>query len=210
MGEKLDVLHDHYKDTFSLIREWEKVRDLLFMAIIGVLAVLFLEIQFPKGLLDAVEPLTGPKLSALPWSVVVSATWAVLAAIAMRYCQAAIHVERQYEYLHVVEDRLSAAFGDAAVFCREGRHYLTAYPPFSRWAYVFYAWAFPIAVMAVCAVLLRIEGHEGSLAPGHLWFDRAAAAATALSLGLYRFAPPVLRYLGWGGRGEAAETEGQP
>ncbi len=37
MTEKhLEVLHDHYKETFSQIREREKLRDQLLLALIGL------------------------------------------------------------------------------------------------------------------------------------------------------------------------------
>ena len=44
---RLEVLHDHYKESFSYIRERERERDRLFLILIALFALLALEIQYP-------------------------------------------------------------------------------------------------------------------------------------------------------------------
>ena len=48
--DNVDILHDHYKESFSHIRDREKQRDRLFLFLIGVLGLLFLEVQYPANL----------------------------------------------------------------------------------------------------------------------------------------------------------------
>ncbi len=51
MEQHLDVLHNHYTESFAYIREWEKQRDRLFLVLIGLFALLFFEVQYPFLLL---------------------------------------------------------------------------------------------------------------------------------------------------------------
>jgi hypothetical protein len=103
----LEVLHDHYKESFSYIRERERERDRLFLILIALFALLALQIQYPINFRGALSSITflGIELDAgsLPLPAFLTATWVVTLAITLRYCQASINVERQYEYLHKLE-----------------------------------------------------------------------------------------------------------
>ena len=125
---RLDVLHDHYKESFSHIREREKQRDRLFLVLIGLFALLSLQILYPTDFGGALGPLkvSGAEvdIGALPLPALLSASWVFTFAIALRYCQVSINVERQYPYLHALEDKISAAIGDPDLYRREGGEYL--------------------------------------------------------------------------------------
>ena len=47
--KQLDILHDHYKETFARMREVEAKRDRLFLGVIGLFALLSLEIGYPAA-----------------------------------------------------------------------------------------------------------------------------------------------------------------
>src|SRR5215210_6052030 len=53
----IEVLHDHYKESFSYIRERERERDRLFLILIALFALLALEIQYPINFRSAVGTL---------------------------------------------------------------------------------------------------------------------------------------------------------
>lgn len=53
-----EVLHDHYEESFSYIREREKERDRLFLILIALISLLALEIQYPINFRGAVGTLT--------------------------------------------------------------------------------------------------------------------------------------------------------
>jgi hypothetical protein len=69
-NEKLQLLHDHYKETFALIRDRERQRDRLFLVIIGLYGALAFAVIFTVGFgaaLKAVEIARAKvDLSALP------------------------------------------------------------------------------------------------------------------------------------------------
>ena len=70
-------------------------------------------------------------------AALLSATWVFALAVALRYCQGSITIERQYDYLQKLEDELSPEFG-GTLYRREGREYHDRYPAFSSLAWRFY------------------------------------------------------------------------
>jgi len=119
---KLEILHDHYKESFSYIREREEKRDRLFVFVIAVIGVLFLEIQYSdvfSNILGGVKlEFVELNISIMPISVFLSVTWTYLFVILLRYCQCSILVERQYNYLSYLEGKISKFFGDQNIYCR--------------------------------------------------------------------------------------------
>lgn len=106
--EKLALLHDHYKESFALIRERETQRDRLFLWLLVIFAVLVIEIQYPAnfhGVLGHVNVAGNDiDLQRLPLALLLNVSWMFTAAFVLKYCQVAKAVERQYTYLHLLED----------------------------------------------------------------------------------------------------------
>ena len=158
---RLEVLHDHYKESFSYIRERERERDRLFLILIALFALLALEIQYPINFKGAVGTLSflGIELNvdALPLPAFLTATWVTVLVITLRYCQASTNVERQYKYLHTLEEKISAELKDDVLYRREGRAYTSGYPLFSWWAYRFYVVVLPVIAMIATVVMIYQE-----------------------------------------------------
>jgi hypothetical protein len=191
---RLDVLHDHYKETFSYIREREKQRDRLFLVLIGLFALLVLEIQYPAGFGDALGKVkildAEVDLSVLPLPGLLGVSWVLTFAIALRYCQAAINADRQYGYLHGLEDKISAELGDDALYRREGRSYLEEYPLFQDWAWICYVFLFPAIAALGTLALIVVEVTRLPYPLLSKALDGALAAAVILTFYLYRWHPP--------------------
>lgn len=188
--QRLDMLHDHYKESFSYIRERERQRDRLFLILIGLFALLFFETQYPRGFGGALGPVavSGAEvdLGALPLPALLSASWALTLAIVLRYCQVAINVERQYSYLHALEEKISRELGDEEVYRREGKAYAQDYPLFSDWAWVSYVFLFPVAALLATAVLQVYEWSGLAYPIAYKLFDSVMALGIAVSFYLYR------------------------
>ena len=187
----VEVLHDHYKDSFFHIREREKQRDRLFMILITILGFLFFAVRYPDSLRAIIGTIStsGAKLSLaeLPIAAILSATWTFLLATTLRYCQSSINVERQYSYLHALELRISSALGDPDAYRREGRAYLHDYPAFSGWAWLFYTGIFPAIVIAATALLTYTELTQLQVPTYHKWYDAIVGGmGIVLSMILYR------------------------
>ena len=161
---KLEVLHDHYKESFLHIREREKQRNRLFLFVIALIGVLFLEIQYSdvfSNILGNIKlEFVELNISIMPISIFLSVTWTYLFVIVLKYCQSSILIERQYEYLYHLEDKISQLFSDQSVYCREGRAYLDKYPLFSDLVWIFYILLFPIIVILSVGLTIYLEGYK--------------------------------------------------
>jgi len=192
-NKSLDVLHDHYKESFSYIREREKNRDRNFIIVIVIIGILFLQIQYPVNFQGALGKLSVQKmeihLDALPLAAILSITWTLLLVFTLRYCQSTINIERQCKYLHKLEEKISTILGDDEIYCREGKAYLNNYPLFSNWVWFFYTILFPIIVIAAISTLMSFELGTLQYPTYHKVYDVTLSAGVAVSFILYRFVP---------------------
>jgi|SRR5215211_5672213 len=192
-SSRLEVLHDHYKESFSYIRERERERDRLFLILIALFALLALEIQYPINFRGAVGTLTflGIELNvdALPLPAFLTATWVTVLVLTLRYCQASTNVERQYKYLHTLEDKISAELKDDELYRREGRAYKTEYPLFSWWAWRFYVVVLPTIAIIATAVLIYQEWTRLDYPLLGKIIDLVSASGVLVSFALYRIVP---------------------
>lgn len=158
--KQLDILHDHYKETFARIRDAEASRDRLFLVLIGLFALLSLEIGYPAalgGTLGTLNIAGGElNLQALPLPALLNITWVLTLAIGLRYCQTSILINRQYPYLHLLEETISAAVGGDDLYQREGKVYLRGYPLMLNVAWFVYGILFPAIVMIASALLVWV------------------------------------------------------
>ena len=192
-NDTLGILHDHYKDTYSVIAARERLRDKLFLWVIVVFAVLGFEIQYPVNVHGTLGTLSlggnNINLNSVPLAVLLAASWGFLAALVLKYCQTTKAVERSYPYLHLLEDEISIALGDVSLYRREGRAYLSNYPRLLEWAWRFYTIVFPVAMILAVIYLYGAEVaflHRHILA---LVFDGVFAASIVVIVCVYRFLP---------------------
>lgn len=192
-ADKLSLLHDHYKETFTLIRERETQRDRLFLWLLVIFALLVIEIQYPanfNGVLGHVNVAgNNIDLQQLPLARLLNVSWVFTAAFVLKYCQVAKAVERQYTYLHLLEDRISDGLGDTDLYRREGRAYREQYPHLLNWAWVYYTILFPAALAIAVVYLLVVEcvSLQGSVFSKV--FDVVFGVSILASLALYRIRP---------------------
>jgi hypothetical protein len=197
---KLTLLHEHYNQTFSLIREREKQRDNLFLVMVALFGVLFLAVQYPANFQALFSEVSTPgaklDLRAIPFAAIMSVTWTIALLFSIRYCQVSIHIERQYRYLYTIEEKLSECFGGTELFQREGRAYKQDYLLFSKWVRFFYISLLPlIVIVAICALLFVEWSVSATLLPiYHQVYDTIVASAILVSFLLYRVAPQVSKY----------------
>jgi hypothetical protein len=111
--------------------------------------------------------------------------------ITLRYCQASINVERQYKYLHKLEDKISAELGDDMLYRREGRAYKSEDSPFRWWVRRFYVVVLPvIAIIATGALIYNEWAKLEYPLLGNI-FDLVSASGVAASFVLSRIVPLV-------------------
>ena len=131
---RFTALHAHYNDTFANIKESIRLRGKLTALILLVLVFLALYTFWPS---DAITAFSEISTQRLGFSVDVdvgflgSIIWFALLGIVVRYTQVVVYIERQYKYIHKVEEELHEHFGNGIAFTREGKSYLKDYPKFS-------------------------------------------------------------------------------
>lgn len=184
--DKLTILHDHYRDTCAVMRAQRKARDRYFYFVIALLSVALFDLSAPEKFSETVADVLRAKLdvsTAPDLSYVRSILWFLLLGLTVRYCQAALNVERQYTYVHNLEAKLSTHFDGA--FTREGAAYLADYPWFLSWAHCLYTFTFPLLLCAI-AIIWTYRLIPGSIPwPLAVWFDVTVTVAILISIGLY-------------------------
>lgn len=152
-SERLQALLDHYKDSFKYLSGYLKTRERLFLVVLIVIVGMFLDITAVVDSSSIVSQLAektiGLKVTLAP-KIVASMFWFVLLSTVVRYFQTTILVERQYPYIHQLENEICRIAGDS--FHREGRAYLENYPFFSKWTWSLYTIIFP-AVLSLAVIV---------------------------------------------------------
>jgi len=182
---KLEVLNSHYDETVSNIRAALRQRDRLFVLLLVIVTVMLLQAIAPEEAGAALSEMVGARLGVDPIdvSVISSVLWFSALAAVVRYFQAVVYAERQYEYIHRLEEVLSSYLDDKA-FTREGRAYLDGYPLFSKWTWVLYTIAFPGLLVAVLGGKLIAEMCGASFGL-QIAFDSLAFVLITISTALY-------------------------
>jgi hypothetical protein len=207
--QSIEVLHDHYKDTCSLASAYRSSRDRHFYLILAVLAVILFDLYAPKDfsrilaetIQKQLDTSVAPDLRYLR-----SILWFVLLGVTLRYCQVALLLERQYIYLHGLEELLARSF-EAPAFTREGKAYLSSYSVFSTWSHHLYTLIFPLWLAALVIYRTARELPCCVRWAGLDWFDLIVAAALCITIVLYLFAFHRWKPKWYRGRDASASAE---
>ena len=158
--KKFEILNDHYKDTFSHFVSYRKQRDRLFLYLLLVFAIMFLQVVDPDEFDGFISKLISEKMGAnivLDASFIRCLVWFFLWSLVLKYFQTVVLIERQYSYLHKLEKEISSYFSSGVPFTREGKSYLGNYPKLSDWADILYVWVFPALLLFFSLVKIVIE-----------------------------------------------------
>lgn len=143
--DKVELLYDHYKETFSRIKEILNDRNHFFVMVFIVIAIQFLFATSSDTISSVIISFIQEKYKidiSAQMSIIQSLLWLILLYFTMRYYQINVYVERQYNYIHSLEKDIAR---EAAVkFDREGGDYLSNYPKMNSFMDILYKWVFPI------------------------------------------------------------------
>lgn len=197
---KLQVLHDHHRDSFSRIRKRETLRDRLFLVLVGLFALLTIQIQYPVDFNNTVETINpfGVEINvdSLPFAAFLSATWIFTAATALRYLTTSTNIERQYDYLHKLEKKISPEFG-GDIYRRESREYESQYPALQWIAWRSYTVLFPVIAALATAFLLQEELRNLDYFTLNKILDSVIGIYLVILVLTYVFAPPFRAFGSW-------------
>ncbi len=153
---KLNILHDHYKDTFNQIRNYIVSRDRLLILILLVSAIMLFQIFSPKESGLMIAQFVSKKIgldSPFDPSFLGSIIWFSMLGLIIKYFQVVGLIEKQFDYIHLIEENIAKSYGNNhKLFTREGLHYLDDYPLFSDWTSFLYTKVFPI-ILSITIIL---------------------------------------------------------
>jgi len=157
--EILDVLYDHYKETFGLSKEAQVRRNKNFIILCILEAFSFLLLIRPeqafKLILEGINNELGMTLQ-LSNTIIQTLLWILIAYVMIRYIQDMLYVERQYIYLGKLEEKISSIIG-GNIFTRESDNYLEQFPMVLNFIDLFYKMLMPIFFTSINIVRIRKE-----------------------------------------------------
>lgn len=154
MEKELEIYYDHYKDTFSHLSKYLSKRDKYFKYAIALLALLFFNSFLPSDFEKISQIILEKKIGIKEISnlkLIDSLLLFGLLSVTIKYFQANLLIERQYNYLHHVEKKLSSKLDNFNIF-REGKAYLSNYPIFGSIVHRIYTIGFPILLIILVFV----------------------------------------------------------
>lgn len=165
LGEaEFNNLCSHYKDTCDIHLASIKQRDTLFYALLVILAFFSLQVTSADLVNGALSSYINKEFGIIvdkSSNFFGTLLWFLLFGASSKYYQIVIQIERQYEYIHHLENLLNKQYAGSQAFTREGKAYLKKYPLFSSWVWFLYTIAFPLIILL--SITLRIKGELAKL-----------------------------------------------
>lgn len=157
--ERFKALTEHYKDTFTHVQGYLKQRDWYFAATLIVLVLMLFQLAAPASSERVISAVIGKQIGTetqVDTTFTGTVIWLLMLAAVFRYFQLVVLINRQYMYVHALEERLAAEYG-GTVFTREGKWYLDRYPGFSNWAHFIYRGVFPTVIVLVATAKIYTD-----------------------------------------------------
>lgn len=156
--DKIELLYDHYKETFLLIQENIKQRNKFFIIVFFTMLLHFLFASSPESIaaifINIIQAHYEIDIS-IQNSIIQSALWLVLLYSTMRYYQTTVYIEKQYKYISSIESNIECY--SQITFNRESGNYLLDYPKMNDFIDILYKWIFPIIY---CGIISYKIGNE--------------------------------------------------
>ena len=153
-------LCSHYKDTYEIHLASVKQRDMLFYALLVMLALFSLQFTSSELVNNALCGLVKKQLDMTidnRSNLFSTLLWFLLFGLSSKYYQIVIQIDRQYNYIHYLEEIINTKYAGTRAFTREGKSYLEKYPLFSNWICLLYTLAFPIIVLLCIVIRIYFE-----------------------------------------------------
>ena len=154
--DKPDLLYDHYKETYSIIKDNLIQRNRFFIMLLVIITLQFLFAISPKSIITIITTiiLNTYHIDISGQMVIIQCLlWLVLLYFTMRYYQSTVSIERQYNYIHSLEADIADLMD--IKFNRESGDYLNDYPKMNDMIDILYKWIFPlIYCLVICCKII--------------------------------------------------------
>lgn len=163
----LEILYDHYKDSFAQIQRYTQSRNHLllyvFLGTVGMQLINPAETHSIFGQVLTKYVGVSPQLTA---QSVATFLWIVILYGIIRYYQTTLTIDLQYDFLHDIERRLASSLSTSE-FSRERRGYEGDFRGFRRTVGIFYRIIVPsLFILSLSSRILAEYNYAGSLSLG--------------------------------------------
>jgi succinate dehydrogenase/fumarate reductase cytochrome b subunit len=146
----VEIYYDHYKDTFTYLRGYLSSRDKTFYITLGLLVLVFFQSNNPDVTkeisINLIKKNAGSNVT-VDINFINSLLLFVFLSLIIKYFQLNLLIERQYNYLHSLEEELTSTLG--VKITREGKSYVEGYPFVLSVIHRIYGILFPVLLVAV-------------------------------------------------------------
>ena len=154
--EGIEVLYDHYKDTFEQQKRYLAKRDHLTVLLM-ILAILLIGLIFdPNYISIKLNTIINAQVNNLIFDFEFINTGLIIAFFwfSLQYYMIVLQIEKMYKYLDQCETSLCAGYTEFKIN-REGAYYLRSYPWMKTLADKFFVLGIPIGFIAlsVCKIV---------------------------------------------------------
>ncbi len=158
MEKKVEILYDHYKDSFEHQKKNLMRRNYYSLICLGIIFLFAFQIQNSEQTTLMADELIKKNIFDIKIDFIYInniLTFSFLWIIILYY-QIVILIEKQYDYLHNLEESISKEIAPYKI-TREGKTYLDNYPKLSSLIHFIYTIIFPILICVVAFSKLKFE-----------------------------------------------------
>ncbi len=186
--KKLEILYDHYKDTFENQKIYLNKRNTYTLICLSLIAAFSFQIASPAEVVTISDQLIKKSIGNVKvnFNYINNILTFGLLWVVVMYFQISLLIERQYSYIQNIEEKLTNELKSFSI-SREGKTYLENYPWLLFIVHRIYTIVFPISLIAV-AIIKWITEKKSIDAPwkdGHFWFDTIFLTGIVLIALLY-------------------------
>lgn len=145
----INVYYDHYKETNSIQKKYLIKRDHLTFCLIVTISLLSFFLIDPDRGYEIVSQLIDNqlKVQSVSFEIINTLSIALFLFLSLRYYQVCLTIERNYTYLHNVENILSEM--TELNIDRESGNYLSFYPWLFNVIHFFFTYLFPLIIIGI-------------------------------------------------------------
>ena len=184
---KLHILAEHYKNTFDFLQGTLKQRNKLFLYVLCILSLMLFQLYTPQEAVYVISQFISNTLNIstqINLLFIQSIIWFGLLATTLKYFQSVVFIERQYNYIHQLEEQLGKEY-ERKAFTREGKSYVKDYPAFLNWASFLYTMFFPVIVLIISCLRIFSECKMLGFKQVLVWFNVVVFLLITISTVLY-------------------------
>lgn len=186
--KKIEILYDHYKDTFENQKIYLSKRNNYTLICLGLILVLSFQISNPQQSISISNAIIEKNIGVkkIDFSYINSVLIFTLFWVVKMYYNHIFLIEKTYDYIHKIEKKISKELNPFKI-TREGKTYLNHYPRLSNVVDKIYTVGFPLSIIFVAIIKWKSEINLISepYINGLFWFDTIFLFGIVLTSLLY-------------------------